>query len=335
MKSLEKKEKRVRMILDKLGEAGLSASLRDLISGWLLSSDSEDEKDRQLAERFDDEFARTGNPSREAQENYRVFARKYGLAKAAPMRVLNGRRMLRVAAVLIPIMLLAGSFFWWNSQDAKIQNLTAVVVDAGSTAQKVALTDNSIVHVMPGSEIEYGDRYVKLNGEAHFNVTKATNADDKFTVRTDLMEITVLGTEFRVDCSAKKDYSTIKLLHGSVAVDLNNQKVMLHPGENLRYDHNTSEISVSHIALNEREYQEMPGLVFDNVSLSDVCNTIENSLGVHFVIDNDVLVQQELIRGDFTNMHSLDQLMTVLQKLSGQFDYEMTDEEIRIKTHNG
>lgn len=343
----EKRISRIGRIIDIL-LSGNHVPQEDLdeIRRWLADDDLAGEKTEVFAQKFSEALEFEKNP-RYTADMWPKIAARIGFdmdaigqnATTAPsvtrkiMIPLRRRVAFRVAAVLIPAAILIGGVFWWTNRDASpYGRLITVTVPATDSVRKdVVLADGSMVHVMPGSEITYGERHVELRGEARFNVTKAKTPQDNFTVHTDRMKIAVLGTEFRVDSREGNGYSTVDLYHGSVEAEVAGRRVPMNPGEHLHYDHAASEVAVSHIDLRERTYDDMPGLVFDETDISDVLAIIEHDYGVRFVIEGEIPEEPTIVNGDFTAFRSLDEVMSVIRKISGSFSYEILDDEIKIK----
>jgi transmembrane sensor len=104
----------------------------------------------------------------------------------------------------------------------------------------VMLPDNSQVTLNSKSKLSYPNlfqynRSLKLEGEAFFEVQKGS----KFTVRTDLGCVTVLGTKFNVN--AYKDYFEVVCYEGKVRVESKGKIAIITPAESIRFYDHTSE----------------------------------------------------------------------------------------------
>ncbi len=77
-------------------------------------------------------------------------------------------------------------------------------------------------------------RDVVLHGKATFTIAK--DKTRPFTVQSDDLVTTVLGTEFSVDNDGEKDDIEVQLYEGSVVVRSVNNEYMLQPGERLTYN---------------------------------------------------------------------------------------------------
>lgn len=93
----------------------------------------------------------------------------------------------------------------------------------GTTGQRTAVTlpDSSKVILNSASVLEVPDNYLQgnraviLDGDAFFNVTPAT---DTFTVTSDKLRATVLGTSFKMRSFASQHGATVYLLTGKIRV---------------------------------------------------------------------------------------------------------------------
>lgn len=131
------------------------------------------------------------------------------------------KRFMKVAAVIV--VLIAGSYFFFNSLDATITTQYA-------ETKEVVLPDNSEVILNADSELTYNknnwdsNRNLNLKGEAFFKVAKG----EKFTVATSLGTVAVLGTQFNVE--NREDFFEVTCYEGLVSVLYNNKEVKLPAG---------------------------------------------------------------------------------------------------------
>ena len=334
----------------------MTQRLYEVIGGWFLSKDSEQERAEALSEYFDKNFEFSRNPSRQAYKSFAVFLQKAGVKKRPLTITLLYRRVAfrYAAAVLALIIIISGGVYLLVERvedtvgPTRIAIITTPANPAISQTSPVSgtgaaavenktytLPDNSTVSLSEGSTISYGEafaegRHVELRGEAHFNVRKAETAADHFTVHTEYFDITVLGTQFGVHSHAGETFSTIDLYHGSVEVSAGGKSVAMKPTDHLRYDHITKETTLTTIPYTELRYDEMPGLVFEDALLTEVLKKVESEYNIRFRIEGEIPADQMRIRGTLTHLQSLSGLMKTFQMMSGRFDYEITDNEIKI-----
>jgi transmembrane sensor len=126
-----------------------------------------------------------------------------------------------------------------NSSNQKDAVLNQVVVPFGQR-QRVLLSDGTFVLLNAGSKLTFPAsfngkyREVFLKGEAFFEVSK--NANKPFIVKTDQIDIRVLGTTFNVTAYENEQFVTTVLLEGKVNVEQKdklfaNKKFILSPGQ--------------------------------------------------------------------------------------------------------
>jgi transmembrane sensor len=118
--------------------------------------------------------------------------------------------------------------------------------NSSATTQKITLSDGTEVLLFENSELTYEDpftgnkRDISVEGKAEFNVTK--NASSPFTVYSEDISTTALGTKFSVENTAEKDI-VVRLFEGRVVVksiDSARKKLtrdyFLTPGQELVYN---------------------------------------------------------------------------------------------------
>ncbi|TDW96906.1 FecR family protein [Dinghuibacter silviterrae] len=134
-------------------------------------------------------------------------------------------RWIAVAASVVMVVGLSWYFI------AKRTSTAAFATKKNNTAQKMmlALSDGSSVELLPNSTISYPENFdslkreVILNGEATFTVAK--DAAKPFSVYSNSVLITVLGTRFTVNASK------VVLHEGEVKVNAGKNEYHLTPGD--------------------------------------------------------------------------------------------------------
>jgi ferric-dicitrate binding protein FerR (iron transport regulator) len=151
----------------------------------------------------------------------------------------------------------------------------------------LVLTDGSDIILGKGAVLELtsdfisGNRIVKLDGSAYFNVARGTFP---FTIKTEGKDITVLGTQFYID----KIGTGIKvdLIEGKVSINNNNGKTaVLQSGHSALIDDIKIDITSSKIT----EHKVYNDLKFDDVTVDvaiDSINSIYNKAVI--VLNNDI-----------------------------------------------
>ena len=131
------------------------------------------------------------------------------------------KAFLRIAAVVA--VLLTGAFLYLKFQQEHITT--------GYAENKaVTLPDTSELILNAESEVSFNkknweaNRNIELEGEAYFKVAKGK----KFTVQTELGEVTVLGTQFNVE--ARKGFFEVSCFEGLVSVQFKGKETKLPAG---------------------------------------------------------------------------------------------------------
>ena len=153
-----------------------------------------------------------------------------------------------------------------------------LVIPKGN-ASELELADGTHVWLNAESELSYptcfaGEkREVRLKGEAYFDVAK--NPDCPFVVKTDDVEVRVLGTSFNVSAYQSEQMAYVTLVGGSVAVKANNKdELRIVPSQQFCYDkkNHTSDVQIVDTDLYtswiKGEY------IFKNATLDEIFNKL-------------------------------------------------------------
>ncbi len=150
---------------------------------------------------------------------------------------------LRYAAIIVVCM--AVSFFVGSRMRNGLfssgnQQLTTIEAPAGSKTY-ITLPDSSRVWLNAKSKISFDEnfgidnRYLKLEGEAFFDVVKKKVP---FRVETPLYTVAVLGTAFNITAYGDNDYISTTLVRGLVNIELHEENgeaniIQLKPNEKI------------------------------------------------------------------------------------------------------
>lgn len=140
------------------------------------------------------------------------------------------------------------------------------------------LEDGSVIHLNAGSELKvpvnfsHGKRNVWLKGEAFFAVAH----DEKrlFTVHTDKVNVSVLGTEFDVRAYAEEKEVVTTLVAGSVEVKSGADVNRLRPGDQARVKE-MGEIATEKVDVYPFIAWKSGRLVFENERLEKIMDDLQ------------------------------------------------------------
>lgn len=242
-------------------------------------------------------------------------------------------RYASVAAAALVFALGGGYFYGEHRSDLMAAQMVKLTVPTG---QRISLTlqDGTNVSLRSGSTIEYpaafrkGERKVRLDGEAIFDVTK----DEKhpFVVGTYACDVKVLGTNFDVTAMAEKDRFSTSLMRGKVEVtnNLNSERVILLPGQT---------VSLENGLLVKRNLPDRDDFLWNEGIISLRCGSFQELMD-RFESAFDVTINVEegfdpaittrgKVRVSDGIVHSLDVLKTYMDF---SYEYIRTDNVINI-----
>lgn len=235
-------------------------------------------------------------------------------------------QFIRYASSAAAIIALTWMLAWYIFADSETLSYTEITVPKG---QRVHLTlpDGSEAWLSSLSTLKWPSvfssdaRMVVLDGEGFFTVTK--DASRPFTVQTQKYDVRVLGTEFNVYAYGNSQKFETDLLSGKVQVisaEYPEETITLMPNEKVSLVEGKLMKSVSHFE--GKEYREQDIYDFEEKSLGEVLERLEQWYDVSFVVDNPSLLDK-IISGKFRQS---DQIETILKAISraGLFEYKIT-----------
>lgn len=254
-------------------------------------------------------------------------------------RHLHKRRLLRVAAVVVPLLLCAfwSGLVWMERTPKSVQQVASVapiirqIVVGRNDTMHVTLPDGSRVIANSRTQLSYPTvfrghtRDVSIKGEGYFEVVH--NAQRPFIIHTDHFNVKVLGTKFSVDNYDNRS-AGVTLLEGLVEVETrNNDRVRIHPNERLNI---SGEQFVSREQVSPTDYfAHLQGILnLNGNELGDVASRLTNYFGQKIVVDRSL--QHQRLYG---KLIIRDSISTVLSNLATIADARMqiNDNQIHLK----
>ncbi|MFO7829599.1 MAG: FecR domain-containing protein [Bacteroidales bacterium] len=162
---------------------------------------------------------------------------------------------------------------------------------------ELLLPDGSKVWLNAESKITFPkeftqeNRIVILQGEAYFDVIKS---EQPFIVKTNSIDIEVLGTGFNVLAYPCDETITTTLVNGRVSVkriDTDNEKVqkaILTPNHQAVYYKNEDRFVLDQVDVLKFTSWKQGKLIFDNVPIIDLVNSLERWYNVDFLIQDNL-----------------------------------------------
>jgi ferric-dicitrate binding protein FerR (iron transport regulator) len=231
------------------------------------------------------------------------------------------RKLMRVAAVLLPVVFVVGGYFV-SRQMAADRELVRMETPYGKTEQ-CTLADGTVVHLNAGSLLEYPvrfrgkERQVRLRGEGFFKVTP--DKRKPFTVISRNLQTTVLGTEFNIKAYDNQKNESVTVLSGEVNVATPDGTTHdLTPNRHLTHWDDTGATDVEYVDAASMVSWINDGLVFENSTLEDILVGLQRKYSdLRVVVADSTQLTNTLYRMKFDNNESLDYILDVIYKVSG------------------
>jgi ferric-dicitrate binding protein FerR (iron transport regulator) len=184
-----------------------------------------------------------------------------------------------------------------NSDGAKKSALNQVVVPYGQR-QSVYLSDGTFVQLNAGSKLVFPatfsgrTREVYLQGEGFFEVKK--NEKAPFIVKTDFIDVKVLGTTFNVSAYGDEDFATAVLVEGKVNVSqkdklFSNEEFQLLPGQGCFYSIGSQNSVVKDVDVNQYVAWKDGLFYFKDMRLVDLVRRVKKIYNVSVQIKGEQL----------------------------------------------
>ncbi len=234
------------------------------------------------------------------------------------------KRFGYAAAILLVLSLGTFLYHFIPSENKKppiaYQADTRIEVPAGQMS-KVVLPDGTIVQLNSGTILTYaanfnsGERTLKLDGEAFFEVAKDTS--HPFLVKTRTLDFKVYGTSFNIQAYKEEKNVNATLVEGSLGVfgKSGTEYSRLKPGQNIQYDYKTNRLRISTVDISMYTSWKNGYIIFQNESLKEIAKKIERWYNVEIIIKNEKLAN-ELYMGTILKNKPVDQILEALRLTS-------------------
>lgn len=256
--------------------------------------------------------------SKESEFNRRFY---HLIKQTKPVKTsfLNTRRLIRVAASLLILLTVglsayyAGTNSLLTSDSGSQESVYEAEVPFGGQS-KLILPDQSIVWINAGSTLKYQEdrklnqREVLLTGEAYFEV--ASDSLRPFIVKTEKLDVEVLGTTFNVKAYEDDETIDVVLLTGKIDVLLESsaESIELVPNQLLTFNKETEEANVSVVYGLDYAAWKDGILRFSEQSFTKIANVLERVYNVKIEVESEYL-KNEYFTGSFTKQHTLNHIL--------------------------
>lgn len=246
-------------------------------------------------------------------------------------------RWLKLSGAAAAILLLIGlsSYFSYN-EGYKRQNSQLITLENPlGIKSSVILPDGSKVTLNAGSTLSYPsaftgqERIVDIKGEGYFEVTHDT--DHPFIVKTNDIQVKVLGTKFNVKAYEDEENIEVTLTQGSVSVGMEHMKSFLkiEPGQQVRFDKGQKSLAKQDVNLNNYTAWKDGKFYFNGVRFEEIARQLERKFNVH-IMTNSERLKNTVFTGDFIRGENLEQILRVIT-LDKRINYQIEGDQVYIR----
>lgn len=220
-----------------------------------------------------------------------------------------------------------------DENNTKENRLNVLSVPEGRRSSLI-LPDGTKVWVNSGTILQFPEvfdknkRVIFLEGEAYLEVAK--DASRPFYVKTNQMEVKVLGTSFCVMAYKDENYQSVVLKEGSVSVEgYNAGKQIIKPNDQLILEN--GQISVNQVNIYDYISWIDGVLQFHEKNLDEVLRSLSRYYRVRFSYSTDI--ESLKCSGKLVLFDNLDQVFQTLRK-SLSISFHQDGDVIEVKSIN-
>jgi ferric-dicitrate binding protein FerR (iron transport regulator) len=275
---------------------------------------------------------------------WQEIAERSGLGHNAPpakaIRPQWRRVALRIAAILIPAVLIVGGYFgykqWMGDPDQLAYRTTPVVPfhktihPHSDSVRIVVLSDGTEVTLNCNSTFSYNDnREGQLHGEAYFKVAK--DPERPFVVHSEHMTVTVLGTEFHLNTHTGEGSSKLALYDGIVVLGHSAGTHKLETaGKEFSLDHATKAHGICDFDHRRKpEWITAVEDIFNFVTLGEIFDRLEDEYGVTIAKRETIDLNKQL-NFEIDKEIPIADVMSMLEFSHGEFNYTIEGNHITL-----
>lgn len=250
-------------------------------------------------------------------------------AEAKTVSLFSLKNMIRIAAVF----LIGGIGFWMLQNGSEAQQNFVSYTTTNAETKEITLPDNSKIVLNENSTLAYfeksGKRNVELSGEAWFDV--AHDKEHPFEILSGETQTVVLGTAFNVRAYPEEANVEVTVERGLVSfAEKSNakNKTKLPAGtEGVFYkkEKKVEQVKKVETEINNVSAWRTKTLVFDDLPMSKVIETLERHYKVNIEIESPELMSCIYSRGTFEKK-SIDFVMEIV---------DVTFPSIKVEKKNG
>jgi len=223
-----------------------------------------------------------------------------------------------------------------NLNNSKTETINQIIIPFGRR-HSIILSDGTRVQLNSGSRLvfpaEFSDknREVYLKGEGYFEVFK--NPNKPFIVKTDFVDIKVLGTVFNISAYEDEQIASTVLVEGKVVVSQKSKlfgltEKNLSPGQGCFYSSATKTSDIRNVNLYDYISWKDGIFIFKDKALINVVSRLEKYYHKKILIEG-VILPNTLISGKLVLSDNIDEVIQYLAKTM-EARYEKNEKGVLI-----
>lgn len=298
-------------IVKKYLSGRFSPETEEKVQRWIIKDENTESKESASLEYWDSLDVAPNAKTHSALDRVN---QRIGYSQTHIFKVPLYKKLSRIAAVLIPLFVVAGGYLYYNSTK---DNLIEVTVAYGEE-KHIFLPDSSEIWINAGTTIKYPKEFTKeqrtvyLDGEAYFSVQK--NISKPFIVETNNLSVKVLGTRFNVKAYTSDENVVTTLTSGKVEVTADNNSYILKPNEQLTFNTKTSTTIVDEVPPNETDAWLSGQLIFTDASFNDILQTLERKFNLS-ITNNTTIPPTKIYTVKFLKDEQLNDILNILGEI--------------------
>lgn len=227
---------------------------------------------------------------------------------------------LKVAAVLLPLIILVASFIYFESGNTLFNKIeyAELYIPKGENA-RIFFQDGTEVFLNSDTKIRYpqrfglGERVVHLDGEAYFNVSPTKKKS--FTVYAQNTSVEVTGTAFNVNAYSNNEIIEVVLDEGKTSFHVDKNSYSMDPGQQIEYNKTTGKTTLYNLSKSSNSSLWRNNILFFyDTPLDEVIKILERKYDVQFHLQSSEALNYSYTLT--TKQNDIESVLGELQKIA-------------------
>ena len=220
-----------------------------------------------------------------------------------------------------------------NSNKSNKESFNQLIVPKGKRSS-LTFADGTRLYLNSGSQVIYPVTFNKklreiyISGEAYLEVTH--DAGWPFIVKTDHLDVKVLGTEFNIKSYPDETNSSIVLVKGSVQAIVNSQKIRMTESELFTLDNASEKTSLGKTNVLEYVSWKDGWMYCTNERIENIARKLSRYYDVNIQFIDDK-VKDITLTGKLDLKTECREILNVISFIA-PIDYKITDGNIILST---